>query len=413
MAGPVCSAYMTGMPPPAGADDDGALLQQPLDLAQLEDAAGPGRGHDAAEVLAVRLDGPAPLGRQALGGGPVVDGPDGLAGVLERRVVDVHLDHRQERRQGLLEGHEVAQLLLHEVADHALRLGTQDVQRVRRDLRVGGALEGQQPDLRPVAVGDDQLVLDGEGCQLRAGDPHVLALVLAAHGLAAAKQRIAAEGDDDSHPLVLPCWSLAGDVGMATDPRATLAHDRADGHEMAAMTKRMARTAPRDHAGDSAVAQSGRHGRLPERWRVPRAPCASTPTGRSRSCASSGRTATAPTYDLTTLRWLCPCAFCRGEAGQPGWLDSEPDAHRRAGRRSRTSRSWASYALQPVWADGHATGFYTFEHLRGGLPLPGGRAPAGWLEPGRRGRAAAPSTADRAGPAGGSARTALLASAAS
>ncbi len=27
------------------------------------------------------------------------------------------------------------------------------------------------------------------------------------------------------------------------------------------------------------------------------------------------------TYDAVTLRWLCPCAFCRGEAGLPGWLD--------------------------------------------------------------------------------------------
>ena len=27
-----------------------------------------------------------------------------------------------------------------------------------------------------------------------------------------------------------------------------------------------------------------------------------------------------------TLRWLCPCAFCRGEAGMPGWLDSRADA---------------------------------------------------------------------------------------
>jgi hypothetical protein len=29
-------------------------------------------------------------------------------------------------------------------------------------------------------------------------------------------------------------------------------------------------------------------------------------------------------YDFTTLRWLCPCAYCRGEAGIPGWLDSNP-----------------------------------------------------------------------------------------
>ena len=24
------------------------------------------------------------------------------------------------------------------------------------------------------------------------------------------------------------------------------------------------------------------------------------------------------------LRWLCPCAYCRGEAGMPGWLDTNP-----------------------------------------------------------------------------------------
>ena len=29
-------------------------------------------------------------------------------------------------------------------------------------------------------------------------------------------------------------------------------------------------------------------------------------------------------YDFHALRWLCPCATCRGEGGQPGWLDSGP-----------------------------------------------------------------------------------------
>src|SRR5206468_2831285 len=30
------------------------------------------------------------------------------------------------------------------------------------------------------------------------------------------------------------------------------------------------------------------------------------------------------TYGFEPLRWLCPCAYCRGEAGMPGWLDSAP-----------------------------------------------------------------------------------------
>jgi len=32
----------------------------------------------------------------------------------------------------------------------------------------------------------------------------------------------------------------------------------------------------------------------------------------------------ATTYGFEPLRWLCPCAHCRGEAGMPGWLDSDP-----------------------------------------------------------------------------------------
>ena len=183
----------------ARADDHGALLQQPADLAQLEDAHGLGRRHHAAIVAAVRLERPLLLGRHGVRGGLVVDGPDGLAGILEGRVVDVDLDHGQHRGQGLVEGQQVAQLLLDEVADHALRLGTEDVQRVDRDLRVGGVLERQQTDLRPVAVGDDQLVLGGHRGQLAAGDADVLALVLAGHGFTPAEQGIAAEGDDDSH----------------------------------------------------------------------------------------------------------------------------------------------------------------------------------------------------------------------
>jgi DUF971 family protein len=29
-----------------------------------------------------------------------------------------------------------------------------------------------------------------------------------------------------------------------------------------------------------------------------------------------------------------------------------------------------NYALQPVWADGHSSGFYSFEHLRRNCPCP-------------------------------------------
>ena len=63
------------------------------------------------------------------------------------------------RRERLLERQQVAQLLLDEVADHALRLGTQHVERVGLDLLVAAALQRQQAHLGAVAVRDDQLVL--------------------------------------------------------------------------------------------------------------------------------------------------------------------------------------------------------------------------------------------------------------
>ena len=74
-------------------------------------------------------------------------------------------------------------------------------------------------------------------------------------------------------------------------------------------------------------------------------------------------------YDFTTLRWLCPCAFCRGEAGQPGWLDSGPTLSEEQVSLSDISLV-GQYAVQPIWADGHGTGFYTFEHLRQACPCP-------------------------------------------
>ena len=71
----------------------------------------------------------------------------------------------------------------------------------------------------------------------------------------------------------------------------------------------------------------------------------------------------ASAYDLTAYRWLCPCAFCRGEAGKPGWLDTTPTL---GGDQLELSDLTlvGQYALQPHWADGHNSGFYSFEHLR-------------------------------------------------
>jgi DUF971 family protein len=74
-------------------------------------------------------------------------------------------------------------------------------------------------------------------------------------------------------------------------------------------------------------------------------------------------------YDFTALRWLCPCAHCRGEAGIPGWLDTNPTLTE-AQTTITDLRLVGTYAVAPTWADGHQTGFYTFERLRADCPCP-------------------------------------------
>jgi DUF971 family protein len=68
-------------------------------------------------------------------------------------------------------------------------------------------------------------------------------------------------------------------------------------------------------------------------------------------------------YNALDLRWLCPCAFCRGEAGLPGWLDTSPTLTSEQ-TRLVDAHLIGNYALAPEWADGHHTGYYPFVLLR-------------------------------------------------
>ena len=69
-------------------------------------------------------------------------------------------------------------------------------------------------------------------------------------------------------------------------------------------------------------------------------------------------------YTGEKLRWACPCAECRGEAGAPGRLarvknlsDDELRIH--------DVTLVGQYALQIGFESGHNTGLYTFSYLRG------------------------------------------------
>ena len=68
---------------------------------------------------------------------------------------------------------------------------------------------------------------------------------------------------------------------------------------------------------------------------------------------------------LANLRRACPCAGCKGEMDIMGNLYKNPDKPL-APNAFQLLRivPVGSYALQPVWADGHDTGIYSFEYLR-------------------------------------------------
>src|SRR5271169_2272737 len=68
---------------------------------------------------------------------------------------------------------------------------------------------------------------------------------------------------------------------------------------------------------------------------------------------------------LVKLRRYCPCAGCKGEVDIIGQLYKGPDQPLKpeAFRLLRITNV-GSYAIQPIWGDGHATGIYSFEYLR-------------------------------------------------
>jgi DUF971 family protein len=68
---------------------------------------------------------------------------------------------------------------------------------------------------------------------------------------------------------------------------------------------------------------------------------------------------------LEKLRRGCPCAGCKGEADIMGNLYKAPEqALTPKSFQLRSLERIGTYAMQPVWADGHATGIYSFDYLR-------------------------------------------------
>jgi DUF971 family protein len=72
---------------------------------------------------------------------------------------------------------------------------------------------------------------------------------------------------------------------------------------------------------------------------------------------------TKSTYTGEQLRWACPCAECRGEAGMQGRL-ARVQTLSPAELRVSDVTLVGQYALQIAFESGHATGIYTFSLLK-------------------------------------------------
>jgi len=68
---------------------------------------------------------------------------------------------------------------------------------------------------------------------------------------------------------------------------------------------------------------------------------------------------------LEKLRRGCPCAGCKGERDVLGNVYKNPEQPLPAAAFELVRITGVGgYALQPVWADGHATGIYSFDYLK-------------------------------------------------
>ena len=74
---------------------------------------------------------------------------------------------------------------------------------------------------------------------------------------------------------------------------------------------------------------------------------------------------------LKELRRHCPCAGCKGETDVMGNLYKAPAQTLGASAFQLVRLQWVGgYAIQPLWGDGHSTGLYSFDYLRGLADLP-------------------------------------------
>ena len=68
---------------------------------------------------------------------------------------------------------------------------------------------------------------------------------------------------------------------------------------------------------------------------------------------------------LETLRRACPCANCQGEPDARGVVIRPEVSYRENSFELLRWEVVGGYALEFFWKDGHSTGIYSYDYLRG------------------------------------------------
>lgn len=73
---------------------------------------------------------------------------------------------------------------------------------------------------------------------------------------------------------------------------------------------------------------------------------------------------------LSMLRRACPCAACQGEPDALGRVIRPKVEYGPKAFELTKFEQVGGYAIQPTWADGHATGIYAYAYLQKLAQLP-------------------------------------------
>lgn len=68
---------------------------------------------------------------------------------------------------------------------------------------------------------------------------------------------------------------------------------------------------------------------------------------------------------LEEVRRACPCATCQGEPDVTGHVVRPPVSYNDKSFQLLSIEHVGGYAIALRWADGHSTGIYSYEYIRG------------------------------------------------